>query len=147
MPLIPKVKKVGESRFAKKYWFCQIFEDEPEEPELEDVDQTSSGQQFGKRYIVKYHPLTRFVFRTDVNRLDRIDPEQLFSKIGRYCSDPSYLGYPYPLADIHNQVVITRALRDDMVYRLQGIAMEKGIGLGDWEDLFVDFHRILDMNV
>ena len=149
MPLIPKVKKVGESQFAKKYWFCQIFEEEPEDTELEDdtADKGSSGQQFGKRYIVKYHPLTRFVFRTDVNRLEKRDPELLFSKIGQYSSDPSYLGYPYPLADIHNQVVITRALRDDMVYRLQGIAMEKGIGLGDWEDLFVDFHRILDMNV
>jgi hypothetical protein len=149
MPLIPKVKKVGETQFAKKYWYCQIFDKDPTDVEPEDVDadKGSSGQQFGKRYIVKYHPLTRFVFRTDVNRLDKTDPDLLFSKIGTYSSDPSYLGYPYPLADIHNQVVITRALRDDMVYRLQGIAMEKGIGLGDWEDLFVDFHRILDMNV
>jgi hypothetical protein len=149
MPLIPKVKKVGESQFAKQYWYCRIFDEEPGDTEVEDpeADKSSSGQQFGKRYIVKYHPMTRFVFRTDVNRLDRTDPEKLFSKIGKYSSDPSYLGYPYPLADIHNQVVITRALRDDMVYRLQGIAMEKGIGLGDWEDLFVDFHRILDMNV
>jgi hypothetical protein len=147
MPLIPKVKKVGETRFANKHWYCRVFEEDPPETELEEVDKGSSGQQFGKRYIVKFHPLTRFVFRTDVNWLDKSEPEKLFGKIGKYCSDPSYLGYPYPLADIHNQVVVTRALRDDMMYRLQGIAMEKGIGLGDWEDLFIDFHRILDMNV
>ncbi len=149
MPLIPRVKKLGEHRFSNKYWFCQIFDDDITDVELEhaETDKGSTRQQFGKRYIVKFHPLTRFVFRTDINRLDKSDPQPLFIKISKYCSDPSYLGYPYPLADIHNQVVITRALRDDMVYRMQGIALEKGIGLGEWEDLFADFHRVLDMSV
>ncbi len=149
MPLIPRVKKMGEQQFPKKYWSCQISDEDITDVESDqmDNDKGSTRQQFGKRYIVKFHPLTRFVFRTDINRLDRSDPHQLFIKISKYCSDPAYLGYPYPLADVHNQVVITRALREDMVYRMQGIALEKGIGLGEWEDLFIDFHRILDMNV
>jgi hypothetical protein len=102
---------------------------------------------FGMRYIVKYHPKSLFVFRTDINRLDSTDPAEIFAKIAQYCSDATYLGYPYPLAHIHNKVVINRPIIDDINYRLQAIALENGVSHSNWDDLFANFHDILDKNL
>jgi len=135
-PLIRFVKTKGEELFGKnKTWYCEI------------PDESKHSQLFGKRYIVKYHPSSRFVFRTDINRFDDVEPAKLFGKIAQYCSDATYLGYPYPLAHIHNQVVINRPLIEDISYRLEAIALENGIPNYYWDDLFQNFHDILDRNL
>jgi hypothetical protein len=135
-PLLRYVKWKGEELFGNnKHWFCEI------------PDEKGHSQLFGKRYIVKFQPNAPFVFRTDINRFDDSEPETIFGKIAQYCSDATYLGYPYPLAHIHNKVVINRSLSEDISYRLESIAIENGISNYNWEDLFRNFHDILDKNV
>jgi hypothetical protein len=135
-PLIQHVKRKGESLFSSKQcWYCEI------------PDEAGHSQMFGKRYIVKYHPKSLFVFRTDINRLDEAQPSEIFAKIAQYCSDATYLGYPYPLAHIHNKVVINRPVMEDIYYRLEAIALEHGVSQMNWNDLFQNFHDILDKNL
>jgi hypothetical protein len=130
------IKQQGEALFGKaSAWFCEI------------PDEKGHSQLFGKRYIVKFHPMAAFVFRTDINRYDDVDPGELFGKLAQYCADATYLGYPYPLAHIHNQVVINRALTEDIAYRLEAIAFEHGVSSYNWDLLFQNFHEILDKNV
>lgn len=135
-PLLRFVRQRGEELFGNhQTWYCEI------------PDEKGHSQLFGKRYIVKFHPKTAFVFRTDINRFDDVEPSELFGKIAKYCSDAAYLGYPYPLAHIHNQVVINRAHSEDISYRLEAIAIEHGISNYNWDDLFRNFHDILDKNI
>jgi hypothetical protein len=132
-PLLHFVKKKGEELFGDTCtWYCEI------------PDDSSHSQLFGNRYIVKFHPKAYFVFRTDINRFDSVSPGELFGKIAQYCSDATYHGYPYPLAHIHNQVVINRSLNDDIAYRLEALAFENGVSNYNWELLFQNFHEILD---
>jgi hypothetical protein len=135
-PLVQYVKKKGEELFGKnKSWYCEI------------PDEAGNSQLFGNRYIVKYHPRAAYVFRTDINRYDDVAPQEVFGKIAQYCSDATYHGYPYPLAHIHNQVVINRALSEDIAYRLEAISFEHGISTYNWDLLFQNFHDILDKNL
>jgi hypothetical protein len=135
-PLIRYVKSKGQELFTpNQRWYCEI------------PDEKGHSQMFGKRYIVKFHPKSLFVFRTDINRLDDTPPGEIFAKIAQYCSDATYLGYPYPLAHIHNRVVINRPIIDDIYYRLQAIALEQGVSHNNWDDLFDNFHDILDRNL
>jgi hypothetical protein len=132
-PLLHFVKKKGEELFGNtSSWYCEI------------PDESGHSQLFGNRFIVKFHPSSNFVFRTDINRFDPVSPEVLFGKIAQYCSDATYHGYPYPLAHIHNQVVINRALRDDIAYRMEALAFENSISSYNWDLLFQNFHDILD---
>jgi hypothetical protein len=132
-PLLRYVKKKGEEIFDNtQTWFCEI------------PDEKGHSQLFGNRYIVKFHPKAKFVFRTDINRFDDAPPGEIFGKIAQYCSDATYLGYPYPLAHIHNRVVINRALTEDIAFRMEGLAMEYGVANNTWDDLFDNFHDILD---
>jgi len=135
-PLVRYVKRKGQELFGNdSTWYCEI------------PDEQGHSQLFGKRYIVKYHARSRYVFRTDINRFDETDPAELFGKIAQYCSDAVYLGYPYPLAHIHNQVVINRSLIEDIYYRLEAIALGQGISQLNWDDLTENFHDVLDKNL
>jgi hypothetical protein len=135
-PLLRYIKRKGEELFpSNKCWYCEI------------PDEAGHSQMFGKRYIVKYHPKSSFVFRTDINRLDSEPPKNIFGKLAQYCSDATYLGYPYPLAHIHNKVVVNRPIIEDIYYRLEAIALEHGVSQNNWDDLFQNFHDILDRNL
>jgi hypothetical protein len=134
-PLLHFVKKKGDELFGNsKIWYCEI------------PDEKGHSQLFGNRYIVKYHPEAYFVFRTDINRLDNVPPAEVFGKLAKYSSDATYHGYPYPLAQIHNQVVINRVQIEDIAYRLEALALERGISNYNWDLLFQNFHDILDKN-
>lgn len=130
-PISILIKKHGDNIYPKKRWFFQ-------------VSNIKKEHLFGKTYFVKYNPLSRFVFRTDINFLEKENPEKIFGRISSYCNDPSYLGYPYPLASVHNKVVIDSETKKTFEYKLQSIALEKGIPLSDWDYLFLNFHDILD---
>lgn len=120
VPIINMVKRKGEELFAKERWYYPLFE---------------------RCYIVKFHPLSRFVFRVDINENE--DAEEILGEIASLCNDVCFLGYPYPLADIHNHVVITSHDAFDIKMKLQEMAIENGFTLEEWEALFFDYHEYL----
>ena len=137
-PLIPAVVKIGERFCPDSRWFCKISA---------DGLHTKSPSYFGTIYVAKLKASSDFAFRVDVNRFDQINPNIVFSFLSNLSSDPAFLGYPYPLASAHNLARITKGEVDDVRYRLQSKALEKGISTADWDLLFTDFHEVLNADL
>ncbi len=124
MPFVPLIDAEAEAKGFGR-WFVRIS------------TQPSGGKE--EIYVVKYSPLGDNAFRTDIISLDRI--ENVLGNIMRYCNDVAYPGYPYPLADIHNEVIIRKGTVDDISSRFRFEAMNRGIGFSE------NFHRKLDGGV
>jgi len=137
-PLIPAVVKIGERFCPNHSWFYQISADKLH---------TKSPSYFGTIYIAKLKSSSDFAFRVDVNRFDQTDPNFIFSFLSNLSGDPAFLGYPYPLAAAHNLARITQGEVEDIRYRLQSKALEKGISTADWDLLFTDFHEVLNADL
>ena len=137
-PLIPAVMKIGERFCPNSKWFCQISDDKLH---------TTSSSYLGKIYVAKLKVSSDFAFRMDVNRFDPVDVNSIFSNLSYLSGDPAFLGYPYPLAAVHNISRITLSEIYDIRYKLQSKAFEKGITTSDWDLLFTDFHEVLNADL
>ncbi len=136
--LIPMVVKNSEKFCPESKWFCR----------LSDLDLALKNPNwFGIIYVSKLKASSDYAFRVDINRLDNTEPEKIFSWLSNLSSDPAYLGYPYPLAAVHNRVRVLGSEIEDIKYRLQSKALEKGISSADWDLLFRDFHEILNADL
>jgi hypothetical protein len=71
----------------------------------------------------------------------------IFSVLAHLSGDPAFLGYPYPLAAVHNVSRVSLSEIEDIRYKLQSRAFEKGISLSDWDLLFTDFHQVLNADL
>lgn len=137
-PLIPMVVKTSEEFCPDSKWFCR----------LSDIDLALKNPNwFGTIYVSKLKASSDYAFRVDVNRLDQTEPEKIFSWLSNLSSDPAFLGYPYPLAAAHNRVRVLGSEIEDIKYRLQSKALEKGISSADWDLLFRDFHEVLNADL
>ncbi|NIM99928.1 MAG: hypothetical protein GTO24_18205 [candidate division Zixibacteria bacterium] len=137
-PLIPAVMRIGERFCPNSKWFCQISDEK-----LHIV----SSSYFGRIYVAKLKASSDFAFRTDVNRIDSVDPGLIFSVLSYFSSDPAFLGYPYPLAAAHNLSRIALSEVGDIRYKLQSKAFERGVSSSDWDLLFTDFHEVLNADL
>ena len=137
-PLIPAVMKRGEKFYPNSKWFCQLSDEQLHTP---------GSSYFGKLFVAKLKASSGFGFRIDVNRFDPVDADTIFSVLSHLSGDPAFLGYPYPLAAVHNIARITRSEIEDIKYKLQSRAFEKGISTTDWDLLFTDFHEILNADL
>ena len=137
-PLIPAVMKAGERFCPTSRWFCQISNKKLH---------TTSSSYFGKIYVAKLKASSDFGFRVDINRFDPQDPNRIFTVLSYLSGDPAFLGYPYPLAAVHNISRITLSEIEDIRYKLQSRAFEKGITTSDWDLLFSDFHEVLNADL
>lgn len=97
--------------------------------------------------MAKLKTSSDFGFRIDVNRFDPVDVNLIFSFLSHLSGDPAFLGYPYPLAAVHNISRVTFSEIEDIRYKLQSKAFEKGISTADWELLFTDFHEVLNADL
>ena len=99
------------------------------------------SHEFGDVYAACFHPGSRFAFRVDVAG----SLESLGCLLG-YCTDASLLGYPSPLASVHNMVAVPRSSAFSL-----GLLLESRLATlpsaRSWPDLLTDFHSILDMGV
>jgi len=123
LPVLSWVKVRGDRIFGRQRWYYPL----------------SEGDGI---YIAKLHPFSRFSFRVDMNPAER-DVDGIFSMISAFSNDVSYMGYPYPLAEIHRNVVITS---EDGLYcrkALREMALMNGFTMDDWEELFLDYHDYL----
>jgi hypothetical protein len=137
-PLIPAVMRIGERFCPNSKWFCRISD--------ENLHIVSSSY-FGRIYVAKLKASSDFAFRTDVNRIDPVDPGLIFSVLSYFSSDPAFLGYPYPLAAAHNLSRIVLSEVEDIRHKLQSKAFERGVSSSDWDLLFSDFHEVLNADL
>lgn len=123
LPVLSWVKRRGDKIFGRQRWYYPLSEE-------------------NKIYIAKLHPFSRFSFRVDINPAES-DVEKIFGRVSAFSNDVSYIGYPYPLAEIHRNVVVTS--EDGLYYRkaLREMALMNGFTMDDWDDLFFDYHEYL----
>ncbi len=98
----------------------------------------------GKSGAVRLNPASEWAFRLDVAGGDYGTVAASLVALAR---DAVYPGYPWPLAQAHNLVIIDGDLTDALRQALQGAALEQGLAPGAWDVLFSDYHEVLDRSV
>ena len=146
-PLIPAVMKRGEKFCPNSKWSCQLSDGVSHKVHTGERLHITTSNYFGKIYVAKLKASSGFGFRIDVNRFDPVDADSIFSFLSHLSGDPAFLGYPYPLAAVHNISRITLSEIEDIRYKLQSKAFEKGITTSDWDLLFTDFHEVLNADL
>jgi len=131
-PLIPAVQMLGDEIMPDALWHYPL------------ETGNYSEKLFGKIYLAKLHSRSQYVFRVDLSLPEGIEPEQAFGKLAYYADDPTYVGYPYPLARVHNDIAFSRAEVADLKAMLRSEALQKGMNPKEWQLTFQDFHEILD---
>ena len=140
VPIIPIIQLEAEQLMGNAAWYIEL------DTRMSEVVKPAGSHLFGKVNVVKFNPHSEFVFRTDVLAGQR-PLQDIIERVAFYCNDPSYLGYPYPLAAVHNEVVITRSQKEDMGHEMRDIALERGIRGIQWKCLCQDFHDVLDRGI
>jgi len=123
LPILSWVKRRGDRIFGGERWYYPLSREEG-------------------IYVAKLHPLSKFSFRIDLNPAEK-NVDEIMGKLSAFSNDISYIGYPYPLAMIHREVVLTS--EDGMYCRkvLREMALKNGYTIDDWEELFFDYHDYL----
>jgi NurA domain-containing protein len=92
----------------------------------------------------------RFVRGGKVFKLElgaREDPMEAVGKLAPWTRDAGCPGYPYPLALAHLRCALDEALVEDIRHRLREAAAAEGVDAAAWEEVFGDFHEVLDRAV
>jgi len=118
LPFVPQVDRLAEERFPRKRWYAKVLR------------RTSPGKE--EIFVAKFNPYGEHAFRTDIISLETVS--EVLGKVSWYASDIAYVGYPYPLADAHNEVIIRGGAAEDIGYMVE-------------TDLPERFHRKLDRGV
>jgi hypothetical protein len=93
---------------------------------------------------VRLNPASEWAFRLDVAGGDY---GAVAASLAGLARDAVYPGYPWPLAQAHNLVIIDGDLTESLRQALQGAALEQGLAPGAWDVLFSDYHEVLDRSV
>ncbi|MCK4266756.1 MAG: DNA double-strand break repair nuclease NurA, partial [Thermoplasmata archaeon] len=131
-PLLPAVQIIGEEAYPKKAWNLPL------------KVKGYADRVFGEVFVAKLHPHSRHVFRVDLALPDGSEPSEIFGKLAGFSNDPTYVGYPYPLARVHNDVAFSLSEVEELRHMLRLRALEKGMDPKEWHLMFQDFHEVLD---
>lgn len=134
-PLIPAVQMLGDEFMPDKMWYYPLEIGSPGQ---------FSDKLFGKIYLAKLHSRSQYVFRVDLSLPEGIESGEAFGNPAYYADDPTYVGYSYPLARVHNDVAFSRAEVTDLRAMLRAGALKNGMDPKEWHLTFQNFHDILD---
>ncbi len=137
LPLMALLRRKGAELFPDSEWCCYLGE-----------SSLTTEHQLGAIHLARLNRLSDYVFRIDAYPEDRLLPESgVLAMLSRYSADPSYLGYPFPLAQVHNASIIRRSEAALLAHRIEEEAVARGMSPGEWEGLFMNFHDVLDRGV
>ena len=132
LPLIPALERLAQNDQVPGAWAFP----------LEKVVQVRSA---GQVWAASFTPGIPTAFRVDV--AGGLEPQEALARLGAYCTDILYPGYPHPLARVHNQVFLSSQDGHDLIQTLQSRTLHAGLPPGAWQMLFADFHSVLDRSV
>lgn len=90
-------------------------------------------------FVARLHAQAPCAFRVDADSVADV------GRLVDLCRDAAYVGYPYPLAKVHNQVAFTGGVVSDLRAGLER-ALRRA-GASEALRLVADFHDTLDRNV
>ncbi len=131
-PLIPIIQMAGDNVLPDQNWVYPVR------------ISGYSEKLFGQVNVAKLHPRSRYVFRTDLSLPKGVNTGQALGMLSFHSNDPAYVGYPYPLARVHNDVAFSRSEVEDLRNLLRSEALRRGMDPKEWQLTFQDFHEVLD---
>ncbi|NIR63699.1 MAG: DNA double-strand break repair nuclease NurA [candidate division Zixibacteria bacterium] len=131
------IKSRGDELHQKKSWYAPVGR----------VGQDRNKNWIGNIFIAKLNPHSDLAFRIDLSKVSKRKPFEIFAQLSELATDPFFLGYPYPLAAVHQMVRLSEDELYGFMLRLQSIALQKGIEQSRWDLLFADYHRILNFDL
>lgn len=136
-PLMLRMRRLADDRgLAGERWYCPIVEagsaaDDNGEPVASEV------------HVARLAPYGAYVFRVDAVRGARSQRE-LFDLLAGCSDDPAFLGYPYPLARVHQLVSLPGHLLADLRRDLRESCLRAGLGEDEADLVLRDFHLTLN---
>jgi hypothetical protein len=133
-PLVLRIRRLaGERGLDRVRWHAQITETEPGGPTASEV------------YVAQLVPRSAgaYAFRVDAVRGAR-SQEELFAVLAGASDDPAFLGYPYPLARVHQLVSLPGHLLADLRRDLREQMLADGVHEDDADLVLRDFHQTLN---
>jgi hypothetical protein len=94
-------------------------------------------------YVARLASRGAYAFRVDAVRGHR-DPDELFAVLAGLSDDPAFLGYPYPLARVHQVVSLPGHLLVDLRRDLRAAFLREGLASDDVDLVMRDFHLTLN---
>jgi hypothetical protein len=94
-------------------------------------------------YVARLASRGAYAFRVDAVRGQR-SPEDLFALLAGLSDDPAFLGYPYPLARVHQVVSLPGHLLADLRRDLREAFVREGLPEDDVDLVMRDFHLTLN---
>ncbi len=94
-------------------------------------------------YVARLASRGAYAFRVDAVRGHR-DPDELFAVLAGLSDDPAFLGYPYPLARVHQVVSLPGHLLADLRRDLRAAFLREGLPEDDVDLVMRDFHLTLN---
>ncbi|MBI5000485.1 MAG: DNA double-strand break repair nuclease NurA [Euryarchaeota archaeon] len=131
-PLVPALARLGKREFGEACWAYPI-----------DLTEYAD-RQFGETFVAHLHPMADFAFRVDVCPAPGRSCQDALESLVALSNDPGYLGYPYPLARVHNEVALGGELCTELEVSLKRAISTEGGELGAIEEYGRDFHKVLD---
>jgi hypothetical protein len=131
-PLVLRIRRLAEDRgFGDRRWHCRITEIEPVQTTASEV------------YVARLAPRGSYAFRVDAVRGARSAAALCALRAG--ASDaPAFLGYPYPLARVHQIVSLPGYLLADLRRDLREHLLRTGVNEDDADLVLRDFHLTLN---
>jgi hypothetical protein len=142
-PLVLRVRRRAEEELGPDArWYLRVTGD-PGAP-LVDPDTGEVAPPWRSEvYVARMAPRGAYAFRVDAVR-GRREPAELFAVLAGLSDDPAFLGYPYPLARVHQVVSLSGHLLADLRRDLRGAFLREGLPEDDVDLVMRDFHLTLN---
>jgi hypothetical protein len=131
-PLVTLLKRRGERELGHATWAARI-----------STDPVFGRLYVGDIFVAHLAPTAPYAFRVDVAR-GPAEPEEVLSRLVGLGGDPAFVGYPYPLARVHQAARVTGYAVADVRRAFRDALSRNGLSQDDIEVLFQDFHEVLN---
>jgi hypothetical protein len=139
-PLVLRVRRRAEDELGPHArWFLRVTDD-PDDPGQAGP---GSGGWRSEVFVARLASRGAYAFRVDAVRGHR-GPEELFAVLAGLSDDPAFLGYPYPLARVHQLVSLPGHLLADLRRDLRAAFLREGLPSDDIDLVMRDFHLTLN---
>jgi hypothetical protein len=158
-PLVLRVRRRAEAEVGPDArWYLRVTRDpegsgEPQggAPVHRDQGSVPAAPETGEAappwrsevYVARLAARGSYAFRVDAVRGHR-QPEELFAVLAGLSDDPAFLGYPYPLARVHQIVSLPGHLLADLRRDLRAAFLREGLPSDDVDLVMRDFHLTLN---
>ncbi len=131
-PLVTLLKRRADREVGRTRWGARI-----------STDPVFGRLYVGDIFVAHLAPTASHSFRVDVAH-GPAGAAQVLGRLASLSDDPSFVGYPYPLARAHQAARVTGYDVVDIRRSFRDALARRGMSADDVELLFQDFHEVLN---